>query len=351
MGATAAEGRPASQPARIDILDVLRGFALSGMLAVNVSYHLAPAQTPAGHAAHTMVELLADGCFYPIFAFLFGVGFAMQLARGRGFLARRLGVLLVIGLADAVFLWWGDILVLYALLGFPLLLLRRASDRVLTASLAVALIASAVPWPRHDFEGGGDALERAYRSGSYLEAVAARMEFLPPFWASQDQLPAHVFALFLLGLISHRRGLFAHGAPARPIVRRVLVCGLILAVSGGAAVALGVKPPLRDAVKAIARPAMAAVYCSGLALLYARRPTWVGWMRYAGRMALTNYLLQSLVLATVFYAYGFGQFRKMEPAAALALALAVFLAQTALSAWWLKRFRIGPAEWVWRRFT
>ena len=148
---------PTAPGERIDLLDALRGFALIGILAVNVRYFSTPTYLavsggswgagPMDHTVDVLTHFFVEGKFYSLFSFLFGVGFALQMARTRlrgtafvPFYTRRLFILLLIGMVHTYFLWFGDILVAYAVLGFVLLVLRNRSDKTILATSAVCIV-------------------------------------------------------------------------------------------------------------------------------------------------------------------------------------------------------------------
>ncbi len=350
---------PARQ--RILELDVLRGFALWGVLVVNMSYDLGPARTALDHTVAWVVHHLASEAFYPIFSFLFGAGFALQLnraaARGARFgrlYTRRLLVLLGFGLAHMAFLWWGDILFLYAMLGFVLLLLRGASARTLLVCALVLWTFSGVGRVAHVNSGQAaerlDAnLKKAYSSGSYADVVRARLEWMPGHFEQTltDELVPNVLAFFLLGALAVRRLL-----PVEEhidAIRRASAVAIAVAVAAG----LALLRWHRTFLEIVFKTALAALYAGALVLLL-ERPAWKRRLRplgSAGRMALTNYLAQSAAFTTLLYGYGFGQYERIAPAPAFGLAAALYVLQVALSHWWLAHFRQGPLEWIWRAIT
>jgi uncharacterized protein len=303
---------------------------------------------------------------------------------------RRLLVLLLIGLAHAVLLWPGDILVLYALLGFPLLLFRERGPRTVLVWAAISLVVPllllagvfglleagrATPevgaeierqlaQARTEFHALTEQAIQVYRHGSFAEITAQRIQDLLFFYSGILFFAPHVFGMFLLGLYAGRRGLFHDLSAHRPFFTRVLRWGLVLGLVGSAAYTLGmeaadrVEPtgPLLLAVAGltVGGPALSLAYAAGLTLLVQR----AAWRRLlaplaaAGRMALSNYLLQSLIATTIFYGYGLGLYGQTGPVQHLGLAVAIFfLVQLPLSAVWVRRFRFGPAEWLWRSLT
>lgn len=397
---------PALAGERIDAIDIVRGFALFGILAVNMAYFSHPiytllaglrtATTPLDRAVEFAIRFLAEGKFYPLFSLLFGLGLVLQMqraeARGVAFVPlylRRLAVLLLLGLAHAFLIWPGDILATYALLGFVLLLFRARAPKtlliwagvllalpVLFMALSVAALEASRATP-----GGAAEIERAlaemaadyaaraaeasrvYATGTYSEITAQRARDLAFFAPFQAFILPSVLAMFLLGLFAGRRGI-AQSIPAhRPFLRRVRAWGLglglplnlIYAVTSELSERTVPSPLELVATTSLAAggPALSLGYAATLALLV-QTPAWRRWLAplaAAGRLALSNYLLQSLICTLIFYGYGLGLFGRVGAAAGLLLTVVLYLLQLSLSVWWLRRFQFGPAEWLWRSLT
>lgn len=380
---------PISRGERVRVIDVLRGFALFGILAVNMAAFRGPVFGEAGaavslpdRAATFLVAFLFEQKFYVLFSFLFGYGLSVQMARAaaRGarfaprFLRRLLGLFLI-GLAHALLLYTCDILVTYALLGVVLLLFRNAPDRflLLAATSLVALSAlafalggvvfsSGAPVARADLLADARQSVEAYR-GTPVEVVAQRFREYPGTlgFALAGQGPT-ALAMFFVGLWAGRRRLFERLDRYRTALIQTLKIGL--AVGGTGALIWAIQHTvsgfsfdapffLASAADFATAPFLSAVYLASIALLYGMP----GWRRIleslapVGRMALSNYLLQSLVAAFVFTGYGLGLYGKVGAAAGLGLSLVIFGVQIPLSAWWLSRFDFGPAEWALRSFT
>lgn len=391
---------PISSSERLEILDVLRGLAVCGILIGNMQwfsgYGMVPgamaAQNPlANRIVHFLVHFLVEGKFYSIFSFLFGFGFALQMARAeeRGdrtgsLFKRRLFWLLVIGLLHAYLLWAGDILSIYALMGFLLILFRRKTTEallkwvfiliavpILTYILVYILFVSLVsPEGLAGFEAS--QIERwnnsvkTVQQSSFLEIVTGfNLEYIVGRYAGliiQMRLPK-ILAMFLLGVYAYRRGFFQNLSVHQPFIRRVLIYGLMLGLAGNLVFALSAKseadipPSLSGMIGVIAYSFAVPALALGLIALVATLWTKAGWPRRlaflapACRMALTNYLLQTVICVLIFYGYGFGQFGKVGATTATLWALGIFAFQILLSAWWLKYFSYGPLEWIWRQLT
>ena len=399
---------------RLTLLDTLRGFALFGVFFSNVVMwfsgraFLPKAQVEALMKNASWLDtfttqaymLMVSGKFITLFAFLFGLGFAVQMGRAeeRGasiapLYARRLGVMLLMGLTHLFLLWYGDILSMYAVLGFGLLLLRRRSDRTLLISAALLVFVWPVigmailrlPQLLADTPEAAAAIAKAaaerseglrtqalaaFSSGSWLDVMrdGTRFyvkDFLPMILA----FTLATFGRFVLGLLAGRRRIF-HDAPQHlRLFRRLLGWGLVAGVVGSGYGLVMQQLMLRKILtpetiptwlpiataplKHLGDLGFAAVYVSGITLLF-QRAAWqrlLGLLAPVGRMALTNYLSQTVLSVLFFYGYGLGQVTKVGPAACLGLCLAVFAVQGVWSHLWLARFRFGPAEWVWRSLT
>ncbi|QRK12010.1 DUF418 domain-containing protein [Archangium violaceum] len=403
--------RPVDSSERLILLDVLRAFALCGVFVSNAYVHLSGRGFLPKEAADalmsTRVDVVTDFLFtrfvaekaMSTFSFLFGLGFAIQMgraeARGSSIVpvyTRRLAVLLLIGLSHLFALWYGDVLNLYAVMGFVLLLFRGLPDRrlliwslvlILGASSVVSAIMIYMPL----LAGSPEAVQAAskakmamlteirsqtlaaFQSGSYLTTVKANAAFywnvfLKPMTAAHALI---TLGRFLLGLMAGRRKLFHDVDANRPVFRRLLGWGLGLAVLGNGvgllvdsllkAGTLSKPAPwwrvLSPAVWEVGVLGLSACYVAGLSLLFLRpraRRLLSLWAP-AGQMALTNYLCQTVISQLVYYGYGFNLIGKLRPLPCLALMFGLFWVQVLVSHLWLARFRFGPVEWVWRSLT
>jgi uncharacterized protein len=375
---------------RVELVDALRGFALLGIVLVNVGYfastwHGSGLPDPAARgvidgAATFLVKALAETKFYLLFSLLFGYSFTIQMesARraGRALRAaytRRLLALFVLGTGHAVLLFNGDILGTYAFMGAVLLVLRERSPGAAARVAAAILLALAAAFALLGLAGVGiydpaavtaatalDAQE-GYR-GTAADVIGARVAELPDTWALllAFQAPS-ALAMFLLGLAAGKLGLLHNAADHRALWRRLRLGGLLVGLPGGVLWAWGsadgVEHPSRELLVAAANVLLAPALTAGLTaaailtFLSPRGRALRQALAPAGRMALTCYLTQSLALAFAFTGYGAGLVGRLGAAATAAAALALFLAQLALSRWWLERHRYGPLEWLLRWAT
>lgn len=358
---------------RIAAIDALRGFALFGILLVNMGLFAMPwvdgqaaailFPGPADQAASWTIRFFAENKFVSLFAFLFGLSIWLQGERPEQAQRQRprLWWLLFFGLAHAVLIWSGDILVLYALLGLILLRLRHLSPRLLTwlilAGLALPVLAGALSGPSEAPEPVlsdlGQMLLRVYQGGSYAEILLVRLlELLMIYLGLVVSAGAsQVFALMLTGLLAGKLGLFRQIPQHLPLFRRVLRWGLPIGAAGSLLLTVSEGSPLRYALgSVVGGTAMGLAYGAGL-LLLTQQPSWAAplrWLETAGRMAFTNYLSQSIICTTLFYGYGLGLYGKVGPTAGVLLTCLIFGFQLVASHLWLKHFRLGPFEWLWR---
>lgn len=377
--------------ARLVQVDALRSFALLGILVVNITVFASPYYgyglvDPNFHSAGDIlvrltVRFLFETKFYLLFSFLFGYSFSLSMGSaeqaGEAFkpkMIRRLATLWIIGATHAVLLFHGDILTTYAVLGLFLLALRHRSDRRLARLAARLVIATTLIWaalglllmmtdtatdPAVDMAGARETLD-AYRS-SPSRVILQNLEELKITWIvlGLSQAPT-ALAMFLIGLVAGRRQLLAKTDDHRQLLRRLVLLGLAIGLPGAAIYAsseIYTDDPglviLGLSASFLTAPFLSGAYAAGL-ILWFQTPGGARMARMlapAGRMALSNYLLQSLICAFIFYAYGLRLMGTIGPPAAFALALAIFAVQLALSHWWMRRFAFGPIEYPLRAVT
>jgi uncharacterized protein len=382
---------PVPPAGRIPTLDVLRGFALFGVLWSNLNALYAPTvpSTVLDRGLELTQSWLILGRPYAILAFLFGIGFALQLGQAddrnrdaHGTFYRRMLVLLLIGVVHGVFIWHADILTQYALLGFLLIPFHRLPPRRLLIAAVVILLGvpyltvrilnflHAVPIP---FSTA--TREWLYAHGTYLQVLPERMQQYFSYYQWLGVSFAQFLALFLLGLWVARRGIVSRLPAHLPWLRRVLWVGLGCFIIGSflryrfdewwpphASPIAGWRDPAFWSPRHVIRDLLgnhlwifgsAAMYVAALTLLVQR--TWwrarLAPLAALGRMTLTTYLTQSVVCTLLFYGYGLGWYGQVGYTGMLAITLVLFGAQLVFSVWWLHRYRFGPAEWLWRSLT
>ncbi|OCP00865.1 MULTISPECIES: DUF418 domain-containing protein [unclassified Ensifer] len=376
---------------RIDDVDALRGFALLGILLVNSmafasAFYGLEIADPAfagttDSAVHLVVALFFEMKFYLLFSFLFGYSFTLQMRSaeksGEAFvprLLRRQAGLWLIGIAHAVLLFHGDILTTYAVLGIVLLMLRNRSDsallrlaRWLVIVVAIAwgalgIVATLEPTPldRPAILAAAEAAELAF-GGDWQAIIAQHLAELSSVWVILGLLQAPcALAMFLLGLVAGRQKMLARPQENQRLFRRLVRSGLWIGLPGAVIYAYAsvewIDSPLAItglAVGLITGPFLTGAYVGGVMLFFG---TSIGQhlrnlLAPAGRMALSNYLMQSLILAFIFHGYGLGLIGQASPLATALTSLGIFTAQLFLSRWWMARFAYGPLEWILRFIT
>ncbi|GIF02644.1 DUF418 domain-containing protein [Actinoplanes siamensis] len=382
---------PGGAAVRIPAVDALRGFALLGILMVNITYFASAYHgtgledpgfgSPLDDGVRYGVAVLFETKFYLLFSFLFGYSFTLQAAsaaRGGSRLVprflRRLGALFAIGVLHAVVLFPGDILTTYACLGLILLAARRtrpanavrAAIALLIVTAAAYLILAAV---QQSAGGGIDVAAVGAQARHTTEGlrggpgsvVATYLEQLPDVLALLVffQAPA-VLAAFLLGLAAGKGNLLVELTHRERTLRRIVRLGLPVGLLGGIVYAhASLEHPgtayqlLALGVDMVTAPLLTAAYAALLLrwVSGARGRRVARALSPAGRMTLTAYLTQSLVCALVFTGYGAGLVGRMSPPWVLAIALTLFVVQLAACHWWMRRHRHGPLEWLLRAAT
>ena len=381
---------PVKPQSRLEFVDVLRGFALIGVLAANMSSYSGYSSNP-GDTADFLdkgiligIQFLVRAKFYSLFAFLFGWGTAVQMLRTADkrirfvpFYARRMAILLIFGLLHGMLIWSGDILTLYAVLGIVLLLFRKCSERTLliaaVLSLSLTIIMTLPGEAMTVFRDWYAEITAFMRQGSLpdgIKGTGTYWEIVPKttqdFWAAQSwtiYFVGSVLAMFLLGFYAGKRQILHHVDDHLPLLRRTLLAGLVIGVIFNAVFVWSTLYPqwvdprygrlVRVGSRAIGAPALMLFYASGLTLLM-RRQEWLARLRplgSLGRMALSNYLLQSVICVFIFYGFGLGLYGQTDPTFGLMVTILILAAQIIISVWHLKRAQFGPLEWLWRTLT
>lgn len=382
------------RPSRSEAIDTIRAVALLGVIVMNtmaVTMVIAADRVMAGADALDMAvagaaALIFQGKARACFAFLFGLGFGILLSRpcpaGRGFApfyARRLAALFVFGIVNQAFLFWGDILAHYAVIGAALMLVREWRDRALlwTGGALIVLppiVLAALPFalghPLPNLTGAAEkasAYARAalpiYSDGSYLEAVRHNLGRQPHAYlydtAHRVEYDLSLLGLFMLGYLAARTRLLLDVDRHRPVLNRIvrwcLPVGIVLS---GLYLVRPFGIPLGPVVDALAGAAFSGPSILALALV-ALGAMWFPsgglrlrrWLAPAGRMALTNYLASGGIATFVTYGYGLGWLDRLDMVRLVLLGASVFVGLALFSHAWLGVFRLGPAEWVWRSIS
>ncbi len=400
-----------SSQERIVELDLMRGFALFGILLVNMLFFgmpiytiitdLNPLNDPLDQAGRFLLGIIFEGKFITLFSFMFGLGFWIFISRARAkgrtagpLFLRRLFILALFGAAHAFLLWAGDILLFYAMLGLVMMLFLNRTDKTLRVWIVllpvlhilfiaafVGLFSMAMSSPeaaagitegldeaRLEMEAMAASAMEIYRTGSFTEMMEIRRQELA--FAYQGFIMGgvgvfYLLAVFLAGMYAGRTGWFTNIGERLPALRRyvpwMLVLGFACAIPGflimrGADIMVpGWHMPLYLLLFIVGSPALTSAYVILLLSAFQRFGKGDGWfwpaLRDTGRMSLTVYLAQSLVMTTVFYGYGLGLYGAMPVWMMTLLAISFFAVQMVLARWWMKYFTMGPLEWLWRAAT
>ena len=350
---------------RIDAIDALRGLALFGVAAVNVltEFRVSLYQQFIANgradgldgAVERFVSFFLEWKAISLFSILFGLGLAMQLERlSRGdrayaLLARRLLVLLGLGLVHLVFIWNGDILTEYALAGLLVLPMLRMPRWLLGAAAACALalhIVLSVSPPLISMPSSSALASHVafasdvYPSGTFLEVWRLSVSELPLLLPLHLSLFPRTVSLFLLGAFVWKCGVVQNLAAHRRLLQGVAIAGIAL---GFALTFAAQSDSVAPVVVALGYGAVVLRIATGERTKKVLAP-----FAAIGRMAFTNYVAQSVIFGFVFFGYGLGLFGRTGAASALLIVVAVYGLQVLFSAFWLRRFRFGPIEWLWR---
>lgn len=379
------------------VLDVLRGVAVGGILLANTfvffGLFLIPPERAAAFSSHSLDRLvefaqhvLVEGKFYSIFSLLLGIGFGLQLARGGDAAVprfrRRLRVLLLIGAVHALLIWAGDILLLYALLGFSMPWFARRDARSLLrwtvgllATPTVLYIVAVIVWrmagaaPPAAGPGQPDVPPEVFNrlaamgTGGFGDALVGNLILFVGRWADlfvSVRFPK-VLGMFVLGLWTVHQGITMNLQSHMALLRRWRAAGWTIGLAANVIAALAsvswpYLPPSPQGLvgvvaQAVGIPLLALGYACTIAIALPHMPRVLGLFAPVGRMALTNYLMHSVVCVTLAYGFGLGWWWGIGAAAAWAVAVTIVGLQIPLSRWWLASFQYGPAEWLWRRMT
>jgi uncharacterized protein len=402
----AITSQPIQVHERIDLLDILRGLALFGILVVNMRDFNFPTEyceprlfwtAPIDQITEIIIAFFFSEKFYSLFSLLFGIGFGLQMERlatkhlhAEFVYGRRLFILLIIGLGHGIFIWWGDVLAVYAILGFVLLFFRPLPSKWLvliavlflvipigisTVKLTLAKMAQekfvqnqkqAIIETNSDEEKlkGATSLIELYSKGSYVQIMKHRviqLKFNYAAWFFRNY-GFQVFGMFLLGLFFVKQKVVQELRMHIQIIRKVwkyslcfsvFACILFCMVNAANVNESTVLGLVSFEFTKLGRTILCLFYASSI-ILIAQVVQWKQKLKNfaaVGRMALTNYLLQSAVLTTFFYSYGSRLYGKISPAIGLVVTFVFYIGQIILSTWWLRRYKYGPFEWVWRSLT
>ena len=362
--------------------DVLRGFALLGILVVNIQFMgLSSDQGARGEwtqgfangSATFLIAALFAGKFYLLFSFLFGYSSNYVIQNDRSNRARwikRCFVLIAFGAIHFTFLWHGDIIFMYGLLGLLLTLFFFKEDRTLKmwsriifsiSTVLVVLIGALAYIAEYLMEedlgiSAESSLDEILQNGTFLESIPARLEVWLLSISSGIFLQGGLaFAAFLLGVRLARSNFLSSPidkAANSKLMKKGFVFGLPIQII--AAVILVRNEQTTEPSESIylislftsfvAAPLLSMFYVGLIRKLVEERPQLVSWMKPAGKMSLTIYISQSVITSLIFSPWGLGLFQDLQTWQVFLLAFIIWLLLSYLAALWLKRFNQGPLE-------
>lgn len=390
---------------RSQVLDILRGIALLGIILAN--YPVISLWVFQGPAVWETMPTAAidrfigffhftfiDGKFYTLFSLLFGIGFSIILLRARqkntnglAIFYRRLFLLLLIGLFHSLFIWIGDILLLYALTGMLLPLFRNVKDRNLLIIAAILILSPilmdtlrvvtnnevniSAPLSRIHAEKESSIGITDVNFGTWVIDHKTFPELFKfnsvEFFMRWQMLlasnrPLKVLGIFIMGLYVGRKLVYARLEENKILLKKIRLWGFVIGIPVSVAYAFleltGPHLPAPGALLTTVSYALSVVplslaYTCTICLWYLKNNNGPLLNVFAapGRMALTNYLMQSIIGIGIFYGIGLGLGAKTGLAYVLLIAMAVYIVQVICSHYWLKYFNYGPCEWIWRMLT
>ncbi len=407
MSYTKTDIKPVNQNNRIEFLDVLRGIAIQFIFMANIVFLSGLFFVPEEFripetlfASDDLLDLLSftfiDGKFYSIFSLLFGIGCFIQYDKltkknksFSNFFKHRMFWLLIFGLLHLAGLWLGDILTLYAILGFVLILFVEISEKKLLWMAGLLILTPLLNWfiihtlnfnyTHYFFKLNTDLLEYfGYPTADFSGIKIIDYHFfilndkLPDFFKMnlsnvfirigfilEEGRIFKVFGIFLIGIWSGRKILDNQLLENTKFLKKIALYGILLGLPMSA---------LRTGIEffadktelfsffstlsyALSTVPLAIGYTALLALIYNKRPKLLNWIAPAGRMAFTNYISQTIISIFLFYGLGLGLAGRFGYTTIMAIALLIFLCQVVFSTIWLKFFKYGPLEWIWRQLT
>lgn len=372
------------------IPDVLRGFALLGILVVNIQFMaLSSAEGARGEwtvglanaSATFIIAAIFAGKFYLIFSFLFGYSSNYIIRENKANRKRwikRSILLIFIGVLHFTFLWHGDILFVYGLFGLLLTPFFFRTDRTLKiwsrvifsiSFLLVCLIGALVYigeryFPEESFQTPLETkLDQVLIDGSFLQAVPARLELWVYGVSSGVFLQGGLaFAAFLMGVRMARSKFLSTSFDKEvntKLMKKGLFFGLPIQILAATVLVQNEnKPEPSEAIYLIslftsfmAAPLLSIFYIALIRKLVSDKPNLLSWIGPAGKMSLTVYILQSVITSLIFGPWGFGLFQQLQTWMVLLLAVGIWLILVYFATTWLKRYKQGPLEWLVNRIT
>ncbi|MGA4711452.1 DUF418 domain-containing protein [Bacillus safensis] len=378
-----AHGQPMSLRERVHFLDIVRGFALMGIILVNYFLIVDSAKgfdIQSNDVFHNVVNWFASGKFITLFSFLFGVGFMIFMDRAaqkvdspNKLFARRLTILLGFGLLHLTFVWIGDILAYYAVTGFLLLFFyKRTAKTIRNWLITLFVIQLLTPFftmllntistgssGKPDF---ADFELNSHNSLNYLASIGDRWADMVTMASSSFFTVYSMFFMFLLGVYFVKMVFFKNMEAKKAIWNRIwIICTIAFLITQGSTIITAVNPfenaLWMNTISALEQNGGltgSMFYMSTLAMLFLHVPQLRGALMVftkVGRMSLTCYLLHSIIGTLLFLKYGAGLVDHLQPAGTFFISIGVYVFLVLFSTFWLKRFKYGPMEFIWRQLT
>lgn len=382
---------PVGQSERVHEIDSVRGFALLGILMMNVMAFAGPTieeqftgersdiYTEGANSSVIMfINTFVTSNFYTMFSFLFGLGFYIFLSRAEKkpgsvslLFLRRMVMLLAFGLFHAIFIWYGDILTVYAVTGIILLIFYKLKPAVnLAVSIVILLLGTVftAAMALLLFAAGGNAggmgaydpgfnMVSSFQEGGYMDVLIVNISVFSIMTSSNITMVPLVLAMFLLGLYAGQKRIFENLAAHRKLLVWTAAAGLGAGTPIKILVGYGLTYMMDDPAWSVLTllaytaggPLMSLGYIALFILVVMKFKTVTKLLQPVGQMALTNYIMQSVLMTGLFY--GLNLFNRVDAVWFIPIVLAVFMIQMVLSHLWMKVFRFGPLEWVWRTVT
>lgn len=380
--------KPTGVNERIISIDVMRGFALLGIFVVNMLFFHSPYiyinpytwfQNPSDFETFKMIDIFVQGSVYPLFSMLFGYGLAMQFLKSTAnggpfakFAVRRLTILLIIGCIHAFLIWAGDILITYALAGFVLILMIRLKPIwLLLISIFLFLIPNGLLYglvylgsllePNATIIYTGiqeiEASIVAYGQGSWGDIFSQRLAdwlYMSGNGLIVISMLFTIVPFLLLGAAAAKWKLIER---ARELKVYWMITVLVMLIVGTVIkwlpylleanlFTMGIQDTFGGPLQAIAYAGIIALVCSIPFAAKILSP-----ISKVGRMSMTTYLMQSIIATTIFYAYGFGLYGKIDLSTGTWMAIGIYAFQIVFAEIWFTKFKQGPVELLWRKLT
>ncbi|WJF85438.1 DUF418 domain-containing protein [Bacillus subtilis] len=376
-------GQPVSLRERVHFLDIVRGFALLGIIIVNyflIVDSVKGFEMASDDVLHKLVSWFAEGKFVTLFSFLFGVGFMIFMDRAaqkvespNKLFARRLSILLGFGILHITFVWVGDILAFYVVSGFLLLAFyKRTAKTVLRWIIALIVFQFLTPVFTMLYNVINTAGSKkpnfseftlfSHSSLTYMESISTRWTDMVTMAAGSFSMIYSMFLMFLLGVYFVKMEFFKDMEAKKPIWKRIWIISTIAFLITQSSILLDMfnlseNMLWKDISSVLGQNGGltgSMFYMSTFAMLFLYVPQLRDPMMIftkVGRMSLTCYLLHSIIGTVLFLRYGFGLADHIQSAGTFMFSLAVYFVLMSFSTLWLKRFRYGPMELVWRKLT